>query len=225
MGRPYGGVVAEAVTKIQGDVRSGRNPHYWYSRDTDAEGQFREDHPWFDRVRHLIHGIPPATVVLDVGCNTGGLGRRLSADLGCYVVGVDLARHLLPKARENGYVSVVHADAESLPFRCETFPVVVLSEILEHVENPVACVTEVARILMPGGWLLGDVPTWFGKWGYRSLHGHKWHVRAFWRRHLQDLLSMYFRVEYIRAEPRLPTRHFLVPQWFMFKAVKVQTSA
>ena len=196
------------------------NPHLSYSRDTDQEGQWNDGNPWFERVRPLLTGIPPTTVVLDCGCNSGGLGRRLTREMGCFVVGIDLAFHLLPEARKKGYVAVLQADAAALPFRRDSFPVVVLSDILEHVDDPVACVEEAARVLMPRGWLLGDVPTFYGKWGFRSLRGHKWHRRAWFRSSLQDVLSRRFHVESIHAVPSHPTKRFLLPQWYCFKATK-----
>ena len=207
------------MTKIAGPVGSGENPHLWFSRDSDAEGQYSESMPWFERVRPLIEGVPPCTVALDIGCNSGGLGRLLT-ERGCWVIGIDLAYHLLPLAKKKGYVAVAQADAEALPFRRGSFPVVILSEVLEHVPDPAQCIAEAARVLMPHGWLLGDVPTAFGKWGYRSLRGHKWHKTFFTIRSLQLMFRAEFTIdalEYRRADWR---RGYLLPQWVHFKCRK-----
>lgn len=195
------------------------NPHLHYSRDTDAEGQFDPSMPWFDRVRHLFETIPDGSVVLDCGCNSGGFGCRLLREKPhCRLDGVDLADHFLPLATEKGYAWTFHAPAEDLPIPGGLYDFVILSEILEHADSPVACVREARRVLKAGGMLLGDVPTWFGKWGCRSLRGHKWHVRAFCRSRLHRLLSCRFSHVQIVAEPRWPTRHFLLSQWYTFKA-------
>ncbi len=206
-------------TKLAAPVQPGKNPHLWFSRDSDAEGQFDPSMPWYERVRPLIEGVPPCTVALDIGCNSGGLGRCLT-ERGCWVIGVDLAHHFLPLAKKKGYVAVAQADAQALPFRRASFPVVILSEVLEHVPNPEQCLAEAARVLMPHGWLLGDVPHPLGKWGYRSIRGHKWH-RTVWRREtLHSALSRWFRVDDISCRWGDWRAGYVVPQWMSFKAVR-----
>ena len=209
------------MTKIGGTVGSGDNPHLWYSRDTQAEGQWSESFPWFDRVRHLFTTIPDGATVLDVGCNTGGMGERLLRErCGVTVDGIDLAAHLLPRAKAKGYRRLWHGKGESPPCLDGSYDVVVMSEFLEHCEDPEACIREAHRVLRPHGMLLGDVPTWYGRWGYRSLRGHKWHRRCFTRYRLWGLLVRHFRIASIRPEPRWPTRHLWVPQWYTFRGKK-----
>lgn len=209
---------SDVSTKIGGSIDLGENPHLWYSRDTAAEGQFREAFPWFDRVRHLFTTIPDGATILDVGSNTGGMGERLLRErIGITVDGIDLAAHLLLLAKAKGYRTVWHGKGEALPCLDGAYDVVVMSEFLEHCEDPLACIREAYRVLRPGGMLLGDVPTWYGKWGYRSIRGHKWHRRVLTRRCLWALLYFRFSVDYIRPEPRWPTRHLWVPQWYTFR--------
>ena len=196
------------------------NPHLHYSRDTDGtERQFDPSMPWFGRVAPLLTSLPPCTVVLDCGCNSGGLGRLLT-EQGCYVIGVDLAHHFLPLALQKGYVGAIQADAQALPFRDGSFPVVILSEILEHVPDAERCVAEAARVLMPHGWLLGDVPTWFGRWGLRSLRGHKWHRDFFTERKLRALLGAYLDVRHVSYRRASLLAGYLLPQWMSFRCIK-----
>lgn len=196
------------------------NPHREYARDTHAEGQFNPHMPWFDRVSPLYRKIPNLSVVLDVGCNTGGLGALVMIGKVCSFMGVDLSRRLLPIAKGKGYWAVIQAAGESLPIKSWFFDVVVLSELLEHADDPAACVAEARRVLLPGGLVMGDVPTWYGKWGYRSLRRHKWHRRAFHKSGLRQLLAREFVDVKIDSVPRRPTRHFLLPQWYTFVAQK-----
>lgn len=79
------------------------------------------------------------------------------------VVGVDFSLTGLEEmaARGMGGAGLVCGDAMRLPFRSETFDTVVASEIIEHVGNPEALVSEAARVLAPGGTLVVTTPNPF----------------------------------------------------------------
>ena len=105
--------------------------------------------------------------MLEVGCGTGVLTRRLATwpDVG-EVVGVDVAASLLARARELAEdlagVSFQEADARDLPFDDETFDAVVFDSTLSHVPGPEKALAEAGRVLRPGGLLAafdGDYST------------------------------------------------------------------
>ncbi len=95
-------------------------------------------------------------LVLDVGCNTGvilAVMREVYRTLG---VGVDFSRAAVCSALacsppDNVFFS---ADALSLPFRDETFDIAVSYGVLEHVTDHARMVSEMTRVLKPGGRLL-----------------------------------------------------------------------
>jgi len=98
--------------------------------------------------------------VLDLGCRTGALARHYLA--GNTIVGVDVDREALAEAAKLG-IETHFADLdEPLPFPDASFDVVVVAEILEHLQFPARLVGEAARVLRPGGKLVGSVPN-----GYR----------------------------------------------------------
>lgn len=191
------------------------NPHFNYSKDTDLEGQYSPDYPWFDRIYPHFYHIPSFSTILDVGCNSGGLSTLLQKRH-CTFYGVDLAHHLLLKAIPKGY-HVVQSYGECLPFQDNVFDVVVLSEILEHADNPVLVSKEAVRVLKPGGKIVGDVPHWIGKWGYRSIWRHKWHKRVFHKWSLKPLFP--FPV-HIQSVPKFNQSIFWLPQWYCFHGIK-----
>lgn len=195
--------------------------HAKYGHDTDAEGQFTPGFRTYVRVEGTLAAIPPGTRVLDVGCNSGGLGRRLMEDKGCEMFGVDVAAEMVARAVVKGYDAYV-GPAEELRYDHETFDVVVASEILEHVHDPLPVISEAHRVLKPGGLFLGDVPTELGRWGTESIEDHGYHSRVFTEASLREALETRFAVEQIEGVPRACEPHpvYDVPTWYEFRARK-----
>jgi SAM-dependent methyltransferase len=59
---------------------------------------------------------------------------------------------------------------EPLPFEDEAFDTVILSDVLEHIARPDALLKEIARVLAPGGRLVGNTP--FLYWLHEQPHDH-----------------------------------------------------
>ena len=87
--------------------------------------------------------------VLDVGC---GIGLYLNKfkEQGAIVYGVDVDEEKVAEASKE-LPNLVVARAESLPFRAEAFDVVLLHEVLEHVDDDKLAVQEAVRVLCPKG--------------------------------------------------------------------------
>jgi ubiquinone/menaquinone biosynthesis C-methylase UbiE len=116
--------------------------------------------PWAWRRRRalLLDAVKPGERVLDLGC---GAGRFVAAlrEAGAEPVGVELADAALERARRNvpGADFRLVADG-SLPLGHGEIDLVWCSEVLEHVPDTIALLTEVRRVLKPGGRLLVTVP-------------------------------------------------------------------
>lgn len=119
------------------------------------EGPFQALH-WIAAARARL--IPSATrhgaMLVDVACG-GGLLAPHVAGLGYRHVGVDLSAPSLGQARIHG-VTPVRGDALRLPLRDGVADVVVAGEMLEHVPDLPRVVSELARVLRPGGTLVAD---------------------------------------------------------------------
>jgi SAM-dependent methyltransferase len=91
---------------------------------------------------------------LDVGCGEGRFCRMLKSH-GVDVVGIDPTPALLAAARRRDVGGTyLKARAESLPFRREAFDLVVSYLSLIDIPDAEAAVSEMARVLRPGGTLL-----------------------------------------------------------------------
>jgi ubiquinone/menaquinone biosynthesis C-methylase UbiE len=107
-----------------------------------------------DEVRR---NLPRGGRVLDLGCGSALVADRLD-DLNFHYVGMDFGGPHIAYAQKkyadrSGPMSTsfVRGDGEFLPFAAETFDVVVMSEVIEHLLRPELAVWQIARVLKPGG--------------------------------------------------------------------------
>lgn len=104
--------------------------------------------------------------VLDLGCGDGRHLHYLAAE-GFETVGVDYAPTALHLARdwlgESGLeVQLIHADMSYIPLREAYFDAVLCIQVLNHglLSDIQRTVSEIARVLAPGGWLYLTVSVW-----------------------------------------------------------------
>jgi SAM-dependent methyltransferase len=142
------------VAQVHGGSASIGAPDYWWYRVRS------------DLLRVVLEpyvGQPER--VLDVGSADGpsvswlrGHGRRTALDLD-------------PRGLGPGDVC---ASAMALPFRDETFDVVSAFDVVEHCEPEIEAMSELARVLRPGGRLLISVPAYQWAWSdFDEQNGHQ----------------------------------------------------
>jgi len=104
--------------------------------------------------------LPPSARVLEVGCGTGAMLRFLARrdDFTGRAVGVDQCSHFIEAA--NRFAQVEHVsdrlvfqvgDAHHLDFPPATFDVVIAHTLISHVTEPAMVLSEMARVVRPGG--------------------------------------------------------------------------
>lgn len=102
--------------------------------------------------RLLKFGITSESSVLDLGCGDG-LNVSILLDMGIKrVVGVDISKFLLSKARKNNpSVKFSVGKAGSIPFKAKRFDVVLVDSVLHHLMKYTKPVKEIRRVLVDGG--------------------------------------------------------------------------
>ena len=95
--------------------------------------------------------------VLDIGCGRGLLLRAFQQN-GCDVTGTEFSDGACRFARDVLKLPVRVGLLDELKFPENSFDVVVMWHVLEHISDPRPMVAEVARILRPGGIFLVAVP-------------------------------------------------------------------
>lgn len=109
---------------------------------------------------------------LDLGCGDGTFGRLALPQ--ARLVGLDIGLDLRSALAEQGYESVVQADASQMPFEDASFALVISNCAMEHMERLDLVLGEIERVLRPGGELAFTVPSKrYGSalWGRRILDG------------------------------------------------------
>jgi ubiquinone/menaquinone biosynthesis C-methylase UbiE len=130
-----------------------------------------------DRTAELALTVVPAPRrILDVGCGTGYLLRRLATRCpeAVDLTGVDPARAMIAAARAaaaDDRLRWLEGTAEKLPFPGGSFDLVVSTTSFDHWADQRAGLGECARVLAPGGWLvLTDL---FSAWLSPTLVGRR----------------------------------------------------
>jgi SAM-dependent methyltransferase len=96
--------------------------------------------------------------LLDVGCATGSFLESMQRHGDWQVCGVELNPHAVQYVREHLGIPVHQGMLEEVGLPDDSFDVVTMWHVLEHVFDPVSTLHEVARILKPGGIFLYHVP-------------------------------------------------------------------
>jgi SAM-dependent methyltransferase len=118
-------------------------------------------------------GVYPGQTGLDVGCGTGGLTYEMAALLGPDKVrAIDPSAPYVEACREKVWgVEVTEGRAEELPYADGQFDIVLAQLVLSYLEDPLAGVTEMRRVLHPGGTVAACV------W---DVAGEMHLLRSFW---------------------------------------------
>jgi 2-polyprenyl-3-methyl-5-hydroxy-6-metoxy-1,4-benzoquinol methylase len=116
--------------------------------------------PAFVRRVISLAGPPAAGRVVDVGCGGGELLAALAeAWRDSTLYGVEVASRRRAAGSIAGRVRWIDADlGAALPLVDRAFEVVFCTEVLEHLKDPVRCLRELRRVLVPGGRLVLSVP-------------------------------------------------------------------
>ena len=109
--------------------------------------------------RETLRRLPmrPAARVLDVGCGTGELLRRLRAKYpDAMLAGLDPVAEMLTVAKDklSGREDLRVGYADSLPWRAGAFDIVVSCNMFHYITHPIPALREMARVLRPGGSLI-----------------------------------------------------------------------
>ncbi len=170
-------------------------------RQNALREQWRQAHPGWRPATEVYAGLvrshlKPEARVLDVGCGRGGLVEQLAHPL-AQVVGVDpdwlsLKEHRLEMPRAAAF-------SHALPFASHSFDLIFASWVLEHLAQPQTDLSEMARVLKPGGVFVFITPNrqhplvWVNRWLARFARLQDKLVEKMYGRAAADTFPAFYR--------------------------------
>ncbi len=151
-----------------------------------------EDAHWWFAARRAIVGrllerveLPPAAAILEPGCGTGGNFPLLARRGRLFAIDRDPAAIRFAAAR--GLAELAEgALPDRIPFGATRFDLVVMTDVLEHLDDPGAALRALHARLTPGGSILITVPAGPWMWSDHDVTHH--HRRRFRARDLDLIL-------------------------------------
>lgn len=168
--------------------------------------------------------------LLDIGCATGLFLKGMQRHPGWELNGVEISPHAASIARHRHQLDVFTGTLEQAAFPDNHFEAVTMWDVLEHLHDPAASLSEIHRILKPGGVLVVRVPN-AGSWD-ASLFGSCWagldaprHLYVFDQDTLQAMLvKSGFQVRQVSCGiGSYPTFVLSVRFWLVARGTSVQT--
>ncbi len=141
----------------------------------------------FRVIRGMVDG---STRILDIGCGSSRIVQSLPQ-----AVGLDMQLRKLRWLRAPGR-QLVQASLMRLPFPDEAFDCVICSEVIEHIPTEEIDLTDMVRVLAPGGILVLGTPD-YGRWIWRALEGA--YKKVFPQGYATEHINLYTRAS-LRAE-------------------------
>lgn len=120
---------------------------YFFNKAKEKQAIFRE------RIKNIEDLYPPKGVLLDIGCAVGTF-LVTARECGWQVKGVEVSEYASDYARTHYGLDVATGHLEQQNFKAESFDVITLWDVIDHVEKPQQFLNYVYMLLKPGGLLV-----------------------------------------------------------------------
>jgi 2-polyprenyl-3-methyl-5-hydroxy-6-metoxy-1,4-benzoquinol methylase len=122
-----------------------------------------------------VHRFRDGGTLLDVGCGTGAFMDQLRQDGGRWeAMGTDVNEEALQYASQKLGLTVYQGELHTLHFLAGSFDVITMWDVIEHVCDPIQLLSDAARLLKVGGFLLLSTPN--AQCWQANLWGKWWHA-------------------------------------------------
>lgn len=162
----------DAETIVQGYMSSQESEH-------DSQYPMRVKSFYLTLKKHANHIPAPGARVLDIG-TAGGAFLEAATQYGYDAYGMEPSADLVARGKARG-LKIEQGTIEKHSFEENSFDMVCLWDVIEHLPNPKSALIEIRKLLKPNGILLinyPDIGTWQAKiagkkfWWILSVHLH-----------------------------------------------------
>lgn len=168
----------------------------FYSKLSKYDWYYESEKWEFDRAIELVKQVHPKSI-LEIGCGSGEFLKKVFSGVE-YSLGLDINESALEQARQKG----LEVSAKSVHDLEKSFDMILLFEVLEHMESPGELLKALERKLNPGGVLVIAVPN---PDGYMKDMGLVLldmppHHNSCWKKETFDYLAKMLELKIIKYE-------------------------
>jgi len=153
--------------------------------------------PWIRPAADSMTALPyqGAGKLLDFGCGSGWYAHKMR-EFGWDVTGMDFNPQVAANVRARFGIPTLTGSLPHPAVPPESYDVITMGAVLEHVHRPHEVVAAAASALRPGGYLMVSVPN-LASWGFQVFGAHWWglqiphHLLHFTPATLRQLLAMH----------------------------------
>ena len=148
----------------------------------------------------IFNKIPSNSLVLDVGCGSGSLGKKLISEKHCKVYGIDISHKAIDYAKRNIDVAKQVNIEYEMPIFDKKFDVIIFGDILEHLQWPDLILERYKKFLKREGIIILSLPNvanirirfnlLLGKWDYTETGIlDNTHLRFYTKKTIEEMIS------------------------------------
>lgn len=152
----------------------------------DSQG---EAHWWYEARRNLVLQQLKNICAKPISLKILDLASACGNNFGAYkdygkIFGLDISWHAINYCKKKDISTIVQADAQKLPFKSGVFDIVLALDVFEHLEDDLASLKEISRVLKENGGLIFNTPAFMALYSYHDTAFH--HFRRYSKYELKD---------------------------------------
>lgn len=125
--------------------------------------------------------------ILDIGCSSGALLKLLELNDFKELTGIDNSKEAIKECKKRGLNKTFVMDGSKLNFPDNKFEIIIASDILEHIKDDKAALSEWFRIVKPGGKMILFVPAFNFLWSNHDVINK--HYRRYYKNNLEKIIK------------------------------------
>ncbi|KKR25920.1 MAG: Methyltransferase type 11 [Microgenomates group bacterium GW2011_GWC1_39_7] len=188
-----------------------------------------EQNHWWDKARRKIvfglikqycHASVVKPKILDLGCGMGIMAKE-SESVGDYH-GIDVSERAVNFCRQRGVKNIRQGDALHIPYPDGYFDIVLLMDVIEHIEDDSGVIAEARRVLRPHGIVIITAPAFQFLWGSTDVthqHYRRYRLKELKLKLKEENLSI-LKASYLNTFLSLPIVFFRMAAKYLHLSMK-----